>query len=403
MSQSVNLQSHPVLPAGTRIWLLAGQSNMQGCGDLCEAPRPDPAVWAFTSAGRWESAREPLIKLWESFTPVNQTLLRQNLPADKASLNDEALAKLLQARTTGVGPGLFFAQAIREVLGCPVGLINAAHGGTTLEQWSPAKKDEGVHSLYGAMLERIKRSAARIEGILWYQGESDARMDYPACGSEISAAASSYAVRFADWVESVRTDLDRPDLPVIAVQIGNTTFPKVSPFDWNEVRWQQYRLPEKIPHLALTATLDLPLNDIFHLASSAQNRLGRRLARLYLALTHNKGWSTGPRVRELRRLPNRPDGCGETLILFDGVTGGWQNAANAGGFTLLGPDERPAADNLIFYVYPDPNDRNALRLRTNLPPKQGDKIAYGYGRRPICSLVDHEDMPCPAFLKPLPV
>ncbi len=46
------------------VWLLIGQSNMQGYGLLREATPPDPRVFNFSSAGTWETAQEPLHRLW---------------------------------------------------------------------------------------------------------------------------------------------------------------------------------------------------------------------------------------------------------------------------------------------------------------------------------------------------
>ena len=62
-----------------------------------------------------------------------------------------------------------------EKTGVPIGLIPAAHGGTSMQQWNPALRDLGGESLYGATVERFRaiwRQSRRC--ILWYQGESDA-------------------------------------------------------------------------------------------------------------------------------------------------------------------------------------------------------------------------------------
>ena len=61
---------------GYDVWVLAGQSNMQGCGWLEGVLQPDPRVWTFTSAGEWQIAAEPLHRLWESFTHVHQDFMR---------------------------------------------------------------------------------------------------------------------------------------------------------------------------------------------------------------------------------------------------------------------------------------------------------------------------------------
>ena len=64
-------------------WILAGQSNMEGIGELAEALVPSERVWSFTSAGRWEIAAEPLHRFWESFTPIHQLLVRPGLPENR--------------------------------------------------------------------------------------------------------------------------------------------------------------------------------------------------------------------------------------------------------------------------------------------------------------------------------
>ena len=43
-----------------------------------------------------------------------------------------------------------------------------------MEQWNPAKKEQGGNSLYGSMLRQVKLAGGKVRGVLWYQGESDA-------------------------------------------------------------------------------------------------------------------------------------------------------------------------------------------------------------------------------------
>jgi sialate O-acetylesterase len=42
------------------LWVLAGQSNMEGVGDLIDVEQPHPLVHSYTMAESWEVAREPL-------------------------------------------------------------------------------------------------------------------------------------------------------------------------------------------------------------------------------------------------------------------------------------------------------------------------------------------------------
>ncbi|MBC8008617.1 MAG: hypothetical protein H7067_00795 [Burkholderiales bacterium] len=53
------------------IWVLAGQSNMQGYGDLATGLRRAPEVFARCMAGVWGPAEEPLHVLEESPDPVH--------------------------------------------------------------------------------------------------------------------------------------------------------------------------------------------------------------------------------------------------------------------------------------------------------------------------------------------
>ena len=41
------------------VWVLAGQSNMQGCGWLARCLPPDESVWSFTSASAWVDRADP--------------------------------------------------------------------------------------------------------------------------------------------------------------------------------------------------------------------------------------------------------------------------------------------------------------------------------------------------------
>ena len=51
--------------------------------------------------------------------------------------------RLHKTRKKGAGLGLPFAVAMVESTGVPIGLVASAHGGTSMEQWNPAKKEQG--------------------------------------------------------------------------------------------------------------------------------------------------------------------------------------------------------------------------------------------------------------------
>jgi sialate O-acetylesterase len=52
------------------LWVLAGQSNMQGRGDLIDVERPSPLVHSFDMTESWVVAEEPLHRLSTARDPV---------------------------------------------------------------------------------------------------------------------------------------------------------------------------------------------------------------------------------------------------------------------------------------------------------------------------------------------
>ena len=62
------------------LWILAGQSNMEGVGDLVDVETPHPLVHSFQSRERWAPAEEPLHWLGESPRPVHHIIWGQPVP-----------------------------------------------------------------------------------------------------------------------------------------------------------------------------------------------------------------------------------------------------------------------------------------------------------------------------------
>lgn len=152
------------------VWLLGGQSNMQGCGRLRAAARPNSYVRAFYMEDRWAVARDPLHDMSRCVDAVHIELNGGNRP----------LANTL----TGTGPGVAFGQELARRTGIPQGLIACAHGGTSMAQWDPARKADGGRSLYGALVRRLRKNGGAATGLVWYQGESDAGAEAAACYTE---------------------------------------------------------------------------------------------------------------------------------------------------------------------------------------------------------------------------
>ena len=276
------------------LWVLAGQSNMEGVGDLVDVTPPNPRVMLLGSDGKWQQAEEPLHWLVDSPDPVHS-----GDPKTRA----ERSAQTHKTRKKGAGLGLPFAVAMVESTGVPVGLVACAHGGTSMAQWSPAKKEEGGGSLYGSMLRQVNLAGGKVKGVLWYQGESDA----------MGGAANVFPRVFSDFIASVRTDFGQPELPFYYVQIGrfvNGSDPK----GWNTVQDAQRVLVDRVPNTAVIAVIDRELDDGIHVGTQGLKLAGQRLAAIAQRELFGQVGATTPTFDRVSKGPNN------TLVVkFKGV------------------------------------------------------------------------------------
>ncbi|MEI7534280.1 MAG: sialate O-acetylesterase [Verrucomicrobiae bacterium] len=356
------------------VWLLAGQSNMQGIGDLATALRRAPGVFSATMSGRWAAAVEPIHLMEESPDPVHTT----------RTVSDQDAEKLRCAANTGAGPALSFAAEMFRRTGVPQGLIPCAHGGTSLTQWSPALKHEAGKSLYGSMLRAWRATGQPVAGLLWYQGESDA--------TEQDAAI--YIKRFTHFIRSVRCDLNQRQLPVLTVQIGRVVNEASSRARaWNSVQEQQRQMPEKIARVGVVPAVDLPLCDPIHLSGDGQRRLGLRLARLASRLVHGDRKELPPpqilcarRVRE--SIPQTPESLYE--IRCANVVGGLRGPADH-AVTLVDANHKIVEG--VFRVRLE-GDRLLVHVWTACL-KPGLRFMYGHGCNPSALVTDGRDLALP--------
>ena len=358
------------------VWVLAGQSNMEGAGDLCMVEQPMPRVRVMDLADRWVMAEEPLHWIYESVDSAHwgcDAEMRRRLAVEQRS-----------NRVKGAGLGLPFGIALSTTLDVPVGLIASARGGASMQDWSPTLLPSGGASLYGSMIRRI-RKAGGVRGILWYQGESDTN---PVDGAD-------YPGRFRTFIEAVRTDLGQPDLPILYVQLGR--FVSESSLadlrSWNSVQEAQRRAVLAIPNVAMAAAVDLELDDAVHIATGGLRRLGRRLATLSRRLVYGDNHiKSGPQLGRISvDGPNRD----RIRIEFHNVNGSLWCADLLSGFSLRNLDGHHIP--IIYKEEIEPGHSNVilLWLTRTLPP--GCSLHYGWGRDPYCNLRDELDLAAPVF------
>jgi sialate O-acetylesterase len=356
------------------LWVLAGQSNMEGYGILEDVETPSPFVHVFDMADRWHLAEEPLHWLCDSPDRCHNEVTGE----EQRRLATEAR----QTRAVGAGLGLTFAKTLHAATGVPIGLIPCAHGGTSLTQWSPARKHEGGDLLYGSMLRRVRAVGGRVRGLLWYQGESDANTE----------DAARYASRFREFVQNVREDFGDAELPVAWVQIGRLVtplpWPNGGPDAWNAIQEIQRRLAGEIPHTAVVPAVDLELDDAIHIGRYGLKRLGRRLAE---AIQYSDDGFIRLRAVTVEG-PNR--NC--IRVAFDGVSaGGFPRSHRVTGFTLHNGQGEAVA--LIYKAQIDPQRPSDALLWLLEPPSPGMTLRYGAGYDPPATLADTDDKAAPVF------
>ncbi|KAK9073401.1 hypothetical protein SSX86_007725 [Deinandra increscens subsp. villosa] len=229
------------------IFILAGQSNMSGRGGVVNLTwdgyippesSSNPSILRLTANLSWVPAAEPLHR-------------------------DIDVAKVC-----GVGPGMSFANSLLRKdsrrFGV-VGLVPCAIGGTNISEWVRGG------DLYEQMMRRAKAAVhggGVIQGLLWYQGESD---------TVSLEDAECYKNRLHRFFVDVRADLHLPLLPVIQVALASGSGSYI-----DIVREAQ--LGTKLENLRTVDAKGMSLQDPerLHLTTPAQVSLGKMLSKAFL-------------------------------------------------------------------------------------------------------------------------
>ena len=203
---------------------------------------PIPRVYMLTKELEWKPAVDPL-------------------HFDKADIAGVGLARSFARELTKSNPS------------ASIGLIPAAFGGTSLEEWKPGGK------LYTTAVARARAAmkSGKLRGILWHQGEADS-------GKEENA--KSYRERWTKVIGSLREDLNAANVPVIVGQLGEFY---TGPFA-RTVDEQLAIIPLQVPRTAFVSSAGLkPKVDNVHFDAPSLREFGRRYAHAFLML--DPGWS----------------------------------------------------------------------------------------------------------------
>lgn len=228
-------------PANLHLFLLAGQSNMAGRGEVTAADQvPDERILALNARGEWVQAVDPVH--W-----------------DKPDI-------------VGVGVARSFARRYLETHpGVTVGFIPTACGGSPISTWLPNAYFEATYSFpYNDAIARTRRAltVGTLKGILWHQGESDSHPNL----------APAYEGALRDLIARFRTEFGQPMLPVVIGQLGQF---EAAP--WGEatriVDAAQQRIAADTPQVAFVSSNGLKSKpDNIHFNRAALIELGHRYA-----------------------------------------------------------------------------------------------------------------------------
>jgi hypothetical protein len=229
------------------LFLLVGQSNMAGRGNVSDADREvHPQVLMLNKQSKWVPAQDPM-------------------HFDKPKI-------------VGVGLGRTFAiDYAAQHPGITVGLIPCAVGGSPISAWAPGgfHPSTNTHPFDDAVPRAILAlQSGTLKGVLWHQGEGDSN----------ATKAPAYEKKLHELIARFRKDLNAANVPFIAGQMGQ--FPERP---WNDARKMvdsvHRQLPASVPYTAFVSSAGLNhRGDEVHFDSSSYREFGHRYFRAYQTL-----------------------------------------------------------------------------------------------------------------------
>jgi len=220
------------------LYLLAGQSNMAGRGEITGKYKNEgnANVYMLNKNNEWVVAKHPV-------------------HFDKPQV-------------AGVGPGLAFAlEMANSNRRIKIGIVPCAVGGSSIDVWKTGAYDSATKTYpYDDAMKRVAIAMQQgvFKGILWHQGESNCT----------PAGAAVYLPKLITLIEQFRDSIHNKNLPFVAGELGRY---KDQYDNINKVITQ---LPEKVPFTAIASSKGLKhKGDMTHFDSPSAEKLGKRFAK----------------------------------------------------------------------------------------------------------------------------
>lgn len=327
------------------VWLCSGQSNMEMPLRGFGVQPVEGAGEAIAYAGRYPHIRMANIPKRESYSEETRTPGRWQVSSPAVAAEFSALA-------------YFFARSLSDIIGTPVGIINCAYGGASVEGWTPRsildtypgydmareETDPGINAwerigvMYNAMLRPL--APYTVKGFLWNQGESNV------------GRHDEYPSHQLDMVSHWRTLWGNDSLPFYFVELPPWSYSDPDGDSAAYFREAQHRAASITPHSGIVCTTDLIYpHELEDVHASRKQPIGERLA--WMAAARTYGVDGVPhRYPSLKSVELRGD---TALITIEAEHGGLNPNLNLEGFEVAGDDR-------VFHQARASEDWNTFRI-----------------------------------------
>lgn len=280
------------------VWFCSGQSNMEYTMKL--GPSYVKPAKGIDSSALELAVTTPNIRLFK----VEKVY---SLPdVTTKGWNESGGAALEQFSAVGY----YFAKNLYNKLHIPIGMIQAAWGGSRIEPWTspeayaaePAFKGDNATNIDSSATGKMYKSMVQpiapyaLHGFLWYQGESNCM---------INEKPGRYADKMQALIDNWRKEFDNPKAPFYSVLIAPYYYTKrkdhVPHTDQTLPEfWEQQIASLSIPYTDIITVTDL-VDDLRNIHPSYKWEVGRRMALVALAKDYgckNTIYS-GPRYKSM--------------------------------------------------------------------------------------------------------
>lgn len=270
------------------VWVASGQSNMEW--RLSQTPSGKAEIPA---------AANPMLRIMNN-VPQAGTMGVKYGDKEFSQLTPEKFFKgeWKVASPESAAPcsavGYYFAQELQKTLEIPVGLIHTSLGGSEMAAWLPEslikerkeyrsclggkwlespylspwargraklnmssrleKGEDAIHPFKPAFLYESGiawLSGLPVNGVLWYQGESDAEGDH----------SEQNRMLLTDLIQSWRVGWKNPNLPFVMIQLPRINDRTPMRIHWPEFREVQSEVADQLKNVACVNTIDLGTTD----------------------------------------------------------------------------------------------------------------------------------------------